>query len=276
MYHAKEKGGGNYQFFSQHLNADIRHRLNTEGLLRHALAGEELTLHYQPQVDMRSRRIFGAEALIRWRHPERGLIGPSEFIAIAEDTGLLVPIGEWALREACRQLKRWHEAGHSHLKIAVNMSARQIAQPGMGDTVAQILAEAALPAQSLNLEITESTLTQPDEKTRNFLRQLKEMGVQLSLDHFGSGNFSMSYLQQFFIHTLKIDQTCMQGIDRNHAGITIADAIIAMARSLHLEVIAEGVETAEQAFFLGSLGCWSAQGYYYGKPVASDAFAKLL
>lgn len=276
MYDAKQKGGGNYQFFSQHLNVAIQHRLTTETLLRHALAYEELTLHYQPQVDMKSKRIFGAEALIRWRHPERGLVCPSEFIAIAEDTGLLVPIGEWALREACRQLKRWHDAGHPHLAMAVNMSARQIAQPGMVATVARILAEAELPAESLNLEIAESTLTQPDEKVSHVLRGLKEMGVQLSVDHFGNGNFSISYLQQFLIHTLKIDQTFMHGIDRDRTDITIADGVIDMAHGLRLAVIAEGVETNEQASFLESHGCLSAQGYYYGKPVASDAFAALL
>lgn len=276
MYHAKQKGGGNYQFFSQHLNVAIQHRLTTESLLRHALAYEELTLHYQPQVDMKSKRIFAAEALIRWRHPERGLICPSEFIAIAEDTGLLVPIGEWALREACRQLKRWHDAGHTDLKMAVNMSARQIAQPGMIATVAEVLKETELTAESLSLEMTESTLTQPDEKLLNVLRGLKEMGIQLSVDHFGHGNFSMSYLQQFLIHTLKIDQAFMHGMDRDQTDITIADGVIAMARSLHLEVIAEGVETDEQASFLESHGCLSAQGYFYGKPVTSDAFAALI
>jgi EAL domain-containing protein (putative c-di-GMP-specific phosphodiesterase class I) len=162
------------------------------------------------------------------------------------------------------------------MKIAVNMSTRQIAQPGLVDTISQILAEAQLSAQSVSLEITESILTQPNEKNMGAWRQLNDIGIQLCVDHFGTGNFSLSYLQQFLIHTLKIDQSFMVGIDQDHNDITISDAIIAMAKSLHLEVIAEGVETAEQARFLASHGCLSAQGYYYGRPVATEAFATLM
>lgn len=272
MYHAKEKGRGNYQFFTQHLNLAIQHRLITERQLRHALVRGELALYYQPQVDMKNQRTFGAEALIRWHHPERGLVSPSEFITIAEDTGLILPIGEWALREACKQLKRWRAAGLPNLKIAVNMSTRQIFQCGLIDIVVQALDETALPANALHLEITESILMKPSDENLGILMQLDQMGVQLSVDDFGTGYSSLSYLRRFPIHTLKIDQSFVRGIGQDQNDMTITDAIIAMAKSLHLNVIAEGVETAEQAAFLMSRDCPCAQGFYYGKPVAAGVF----
>jgi diguanylate cyclase (GGDEF)-like protein/PAS domain S-box-containing protein len=276
MYHAKENGRGNYQFFTEALNVAIQHRLSVENQLRQALARGEFTLHYQPQVQMDSGRIISAEALLRWRRDGRDMISPAEFIAIAEETGLILPIGEWVLREACAQLKRWRNGGHADLAIAVNLSPRQMSQPGLPDMVEQVLRAAGLPAETLDLEITESILMQPSGENMAMLKRLSEMGVQLSVDDFGTGYSSLSYLKRFPVDVLKIDQSFVRGIGLDANDMAIADAIIGMAQGLHLDVIAEGVETAEQAAYLQAHGCRSAQGYYYSVPLPSDAFGKLL
>jgi len=276
MYHAKEKGRSNYQFFTQSLNAAAQHRLVIANCLRQAIPRGEFSLHYQPQVDIGTGRICSAEALLRWQQPERGSIAPNEFIPIAEETGLILPIGEWVLREACAQLRRWRDAGYLELGIAVNLSARQLMQPGFADLVARILAETGVPPTALELEITESVLMQPSEENLAPLLQLSGMGLQLSVDDFGTGYSSLSYLKRFPIHALKIDQSFVRGIGQQQNDVAIVNAIIAMAQSLHLKVIAEGVETAEQATFLSTHRCLYGQGYFYSRPVPAEAFEALL
>jgi diguanylate cyclase (GGDEF)-like protein/PAS domain S-box-containing protein len=276
MYHAKEKGRGNFQYFTFSLNQAVQHRLRLASQLRHALARGELTMHYQPQIDMETGRIFAAEALIRWHQSDHGYIPPAEFIPIAEETGLIFPVGEWVLQTACAQLRRWRDAGFRDMKIAVNLSARQVVQHGFVDTVARVLYETGLPATALDLEITESLLMQPSEENLTPLNRLSEMGIQLSVDDFGTGYSSLSYLKRFPINTLKIDQSFVRGIDRDHDDMTIVAAIIAMAQSLRLKVIAEGVETAAQGSFLREHGCLLAQGYYYSKPMPADMLSEVL
>ncbi|HZW12556.1 MAG TPA: EAL domain-containing protein [Noviherbaspirillum sp.] len=276
MYHAKESGRGNYRFFTQELNVAIQHRLSLENQLRKAVAAGDLKLYYQPQVDMHSRRIFSAEALLRWDHAERGMVPPEQFISIAEESGLILQIGEWVLREACVQLARWRENDHEDMHVSVNLSARQIFQPGFAELIARTLREFNVPANALDLEITETILMQPSEENMNALMQLSEMGVQLSVDDFGIGYSSLSYLKRFPIHALKIDRSFVSGIGHDQNDMAITSAIMGMAQGLHLNVVAEGVETAEQVAFLKSIGCTSAQGFYFGKPLASDAFSELL
>ena len=276
MYHAKELGRGNFQFFTKDLNIAIQSRLTLENQLRKAVAQGDLTLHYQPQVNLRNRRIFSAEALVRWHHAERGMIPPEQFISIAEESGLIVQIGEWVLREACVQLARWRADSRADMGISVNLSARQIFQPGLTDLVAQVLQECKVPAHALDLEITETMLMQPSDVNMATLINLSEMGIQLSVDDFGIGYSSLSYLKCFPIHALKIDRSFVNGIGRNPNDMAITSAIMGMAEGLRLKVVAEGVETAEQATFLESIGCTAAQGFYYGMPLPSDEFAQLL
>jgi len=276
MYHAKEKGRGHYQFYKESLNIAAQRRLAMENQLRLALSRQEFVLFYQPQIDIKSGRIVSLEALIRWQQAELNMIAPSEFIPIAEETGLILPIGEWVLREACAQLKRWRDNGHDTLSIAVNLSARQVLQKGFPDIVRNTLHEHVLPASALELEITESLLMQPSEDNLAPLTRLSEMGVRLSVDDFGTGYSSLSYIQRFPINTLKIDQSFIRGIVEDSSDRAIAKAIIAMADSLQLRVIAEGVETAAQATLLHSYGCHGAQGYYYSHPLPASEMAALL
>ena len=276
MYHAKAKGRANYQFFTQSLNAAAQHRMAIASQLRQAMPRNEFSLHFQPQIDLESKRIVSAEALLRWKQTERGNIPPTEFIPIAEETGLILPLGEWVLRQACAQLRQWRDAGHAALCIAVNLSTRQLMQPGFADLVARILKENGLPATALDLEITESILMHPTDENLAPLKQLSGMGVQLSVDDFGTGYSSLSYLKRFPIHALKIDKSFVRGIGQAQNDEAITSAIIAMAQSLNLKVIAEGVETAEQAAFLRAHQCLNVQGFYYSKPVPAEAFAELL
>lgn len=276
MYHAKENGRGNYRFFTQDLNAAIQQRLALENQLRRALVHGQLVLHYQPQVDMHDRRIFSAEALVRWRHGERGMVLPDQFISLAEETGLIVQIGDWVLREACSQLARWRADGHADMTVSVNLSARQILQRDFPGRIAQILRETKVPPDALELEITESMLMEQSEQNMKTLTQLSEMGIQLSIDDFGVGYSSLSYLKRFPIHALKIDRSFVSGIGSDQDDMAITGAIVDMAHALRLKVIAEGVETEEQANFLESLGCNSAQGYFYGEPREADEFSQLL
>jgi EAL domain-containing protein (putative c-di-GMP-specific phosphodiesterase class I) len=277
MYHAKEKARGNYQFFTPRLNTAAQQRLALGNRLRHALAQNELVLHYQPQVDMESGAIFSAEALLRCpQSAGRAPVSCGEFIAIAEETGLILPIGEWVLRQACRQLKQWHDDGHPGLRIAVNLSSRQFSQPDFVSMIEDALGRAGLPASALDLEITESLLLQRNEDNVAVLKRLSDMGVQLSIDDFGTGYSSLAYLQRFPVHALKIDRSFVSGIDCDMADTALVAAVIAMAHSLHLKVLAEGVETAQQVSFLKSHGCLAAQGFFYSKPVPADVFAELL
>ena len=277
MYHAKAKGRGNFQFFTPGLTMAVQQRVSMESQLRVALLRDEFVLHYQPQVDIASGKIVSAEALIRWNTPERGLIGPDEFIPLAEETGLILPIGEWVLRQACGQLRRWHDMGHRTLGIAVNLSARQVVQPDFVELVAAVLREAGLPASALELEITESILMQSDAENIQTLSALASLGVRLSLDDFGTGYSSLTYLKRFpIIHSLKIDRSFVKGVDIDCSDKAIATTIITMANSLRMQVIAEGVETLEQALFLHANGCTLAQGFYYGHGVETHAFTQLL
>jgi len=276
MYSAKEVGRGNFQFFTAALNQAAQQRRDVDNRLRQALARDEFILHYQPLVEMESGMIFSTEALLRWQPPGKQPISCGEFIANAEESGLIVPIGEWALREACRQLKIWHDAGHPNLKMAVNLSPRQLEQADFCALVGHILADAGIPATALQLEISESILMQPSGYNLATLTGLTDMGVQLSVDDFGTGCSSLAYLQRFPVHGLKIDQSFVSDIGEDPKDTALVSAIIAMAASLQLEVIAEGVETLQQAQFLMAHGCHEAQGFYYGKAVPADAFSEVI
>ncbi|NRR31727.1 EAL domain-containing protein [Oxalobacteraceae bacterium] len=275
MYHAKEMGRGNFQFFTAALNQAVQQRLDVGKRLRQALAQDEFILHYQPQVEMETGKTFSTEALLRWKQPGKEPISCGDFIANAEESGLIVPIGEWALRQACRQLKVWHDAGHPELRMAVNLSPRQLEQADFCSLVEQILHEAGIPATSLELEITEGMLMQRSEYNFATLTQLSDMGVQLSVDDFGTGYSSLAYLQRFPVHAIKIDQSFIRDIGKNENDTTLVTAIIAMADSLRLKVMAEGVETLKQARFLMAHGCHEAQGFYNSKALPADAMAEL-
>jgi diguanylate cyclase (GGDEF)-like protein len=276
MYYAKEKGRNNYQFFTPALNNAAQYRLVVANRLRNALARNEFAVYYQPQVDMASGTIFSAEALLRWQQPGQAAVSCGPYISIAEDTGLVLPIGEWVLRQACQQLKEWHNAGYPELHIAVNLSARQFYQPNFLNMIKQILDEAELPANALDLEITESLLLQRSEDNVAALNQLSSMGMQLSVDDFGTGYSSLAYLQRFPVDAIKIDQSFVRGIGRDSNHTALVAAIIAMANSLQLKVLAEGVETSQQRTFLMSHGCPSAQGYYYSEAIPAEEFSKIL
>jgi diguanylate cyclase (GGDEF)-like protein len=276
MYKAKQKGRGNYQFFTAALHEAARRRMAVTNQLRKALAHDEFSVYYQPQVDMESGRIFSAEALLRWTPPGKAPRSCVEFIAIAEETGIIVPIGEWVLRQACAQLRRWRDGGHPEMRIAVNLSARQFSQANLTAFVAQVLEETGIPADALELEITESVTMQPSDDNIAVLHQLSNMGVQLSIDDFGTGYSSLAYLQNFPIHALKIDRSFVIGINEETHDAAIVAAIIAMAHSLHLNLIAEGVDSAEHVSFLTAHGCLAAQGFYYSQAVPAESLSALL
>jgi diguanylate cyclase (GGDEF)-like protein len=276
MYKAKQKGRGNYQFFTAALHEAARRRMVATNQLRQALAQDEFSVYYQPQVDMESGRIFSAEALLRWTPPGKAPRSCVDFIAIAEETGIIVPIGEWVLRQACAQLRRWRDGGHPEMRIAVNLSARQFAQANLTDFVAQVLEDTGIPADALELEITESVTMQPSDDNIAVLHRLSNMGVQLSIDDFGTGYSSLAYLQNFPIHALKIDRSFVIGINEETHDAAIVTAIIAMAHSLHLNLIAEGVDRAEHVSFLTAHGCLAAQGFYYSQAVPADSLTQLL
>jgi diguanylate cyclase (GGDEF)-like protein len=276
MYHAKEMGRGNFQFFTASLNHAVQQRLIVGKRLRQAIARDEFVLHYQPQVDMRSGKIFSAEALLRWRPAGAEPISCGAFISNAEESGLIVPIGDWVLRQACAQLKTWRDAGHPDLQMAVNLSPRQLEQPGFCGFIKGILDQAGIPAEALELEITEGTLMRRSECNLATLAQLSDLGVRLSLDDFGTGYSSLAYLQRFPVRALKIDQSFVRAIGTDPKDSTLITAIIAMATSLHLTVVAEGVERMEQAEFLRSHACSAAQGYYYSKALPPQLFASVL
>ena len=276
MYRAKEGGRNGFRFYTADMNARMMERLSLESGLRQALANGEFVLHYQPQVDIRTGRIVGAEALVRWQHPEAGLVPPGKFIPLAEETGLIEAIGEWVLREACAQNKRWQDAGLPHLRVAVNLSARQFRQKDFVARVAAILAESRLPAGCLEFELTESMVMHDPEQAVLLLLQLKHAGLQLSLDDFGTGYSSLGYLKKFPIDVLKLDQSFVRGVLADPDDAAIARTVVGLGHSLGLRVIAEGVETAEQLNYLAALGCDQMQGYHFSRPVAAQDFAALL
>lgn len=276
MYQAKAQGRNNYQFYRESIHAAAIKKLSMESSLRKALAREEFVLYYQPQVNTATEAIVGLEALIRWRHPELGLIAPGEFIGTAEDTGLIVPIGEWVVRAACNQSMAWQKAGLPLARVSVNLSALNFKQKSLIATIARALKESGIDPQNLELEVTESALMQDSEATLATLTQLKEMGVRLSIDDFGTGYSSLSYLRRFPIDTLKIDQAFVNEATTDRSAAMLTRAIIQLAQNLDLNVIAEGVETKEQLAFLRLHRCNEAQGYLFSPPQQEQSIAEML
>ena len=276
MYRAKEAGRNNYQFATPAALEASGGRLSLERSLHHAFDRKEFIIHYQPMIEVESRRVTGAEALIRWKHPEFGLMLPDEFIPAAEESGLIVPIGEWVLRTACAQMKQWHRAGHRELHVAVNLSARQFQQNDLTAVVERILHETDLPASSLDLEITESTAMTNADLSLAIMTRLKEMGVHISIDDFGTGYSSLSYLKRFPIDTVKIDQDFVRDLAQGSNDGAIISAVISMARALKLRVVAEGVETEEQLAFLRRQHCETIQGFLYSRPLPAEEFEAVL
>jgi diguanylate cyclase (GGDEF)-like protein/PAS domain S-box-containing protein len=266
MYRAKDAGRNSYQLCTPAMNVRALERLALENSLRRALDRNELVLHYQPQVSLETGETVGMEALLRWQHPELGLVPPARFIPIAEDTRLIVPIGEWVIREACRQTKRWHAGGLPGIRVAVNLSPRQFQQADLKRVIATALSDAELDPSFLELEITESTAMQNTERTVAFLTSLRDMGIKISIDDFGTGHSSLNYLRSFPIDSVKIDQTFVHQIESSQSDRAIIAAVIAMAHGLGLRVTAEGVETQEQLSFLRAEKCDDVQGYLFSKP----------
>jgi diguanylate cyclase (GGDEF)-like protein/PAS domain S-box-containing protein len=276
MYRAKALGGNAYQFFARELSDEARSRVELETQLRGALAQNQFHLVYQPKVDLASGRIVGCEALVRWRHPGLGHVSPGRFIPVAEDSGLIVPIGDWVLRTACAQNKAWQDAGHAPVVVSVNLSARQFLQQDVAAWVLGVLAETALAPALLELELTESLIAQDAGKARETVDRLKAEGVKFSIDDFGTGYSSLGQLRRFRVDTLKIDQSFVRDMLVNAEDATIAVAVVSLAHSLGLTVVAEGVETAEQCGFLRQNRCDAIQGYYFSKPVAAADFEAML
>jgi diguanylate cyclase (GGDEF)-like protein/PAS domain S-box-containing protein len=276
MNHAKEMGRGNFQFYDGSMNAKALQRLSMENSLRKALERDELLLHFQPQVDMTSGKIIGIEALVRWQNPELGMVYPGTFIPLAEETGLILSIGEWVLRSACAQIKSWQKEGHRALRMAVNLSGRQFRSQDLIKNVREAAQAVDLDPHWLELELTETILLQDLEENVRTLRELKSMGLRISLDDFGTGYSSLSYLKRFPIDTLKIDRSFVQDIATNPEDGAITTAIIAMAKGLHIDPMAEGVERPEQRAFLYRQGCRLMQGFLFGKPMPADRLESVL
>lgn len=276
MYHAKNCGKNNAKLYSSSLTMEIMSHVKMEVGLRKALQNNELYLLYQPQIDVPSTQIVGVEALIRWRHPERGIISPTEFIPLAEETGLIVPIGEWVLRTACNQAKAWQNDGGRAIRMAVNLSAKQFKDENLMQIVLSALADTGLDARLLELELTEGTLMDDARATMVTLEQLRGIGVYLSIDDFGTGYSSMNYLKRFDVRALKIDKSFIAGLPQDTENAAITRAIIAMAHGLKMVVVAEGVETDEQLLMLEEYGCDMAQGYFLGHPSPHDTITAML
>lgn len=275
LYRAKGQGRNTFQFFLPEMNAEVSKRLTLETALRHALERDEFLLHYQPLIDIATGRPIGVEGLVRWQHPEWGLVPPLQFIPLAEETGLIIPIGEWVLRSACRQGRRWHEAGYRDFRVAVNLSARQFHIPTLLEDIRRALADTGFDPRCLELELTESILQNAD-KTLETLKALAAMGVEISIDDFGTGYSSLSYLRRFPIHKLKIDRAFVRDIARHGDDRAIVEAIVTLAKTLRYKVIAEGVERPEQLDYLRGLGCDEFQGYLFSPPVPAERIAGLL
>jgi diguanylate cyclase (GGDEF)-like protein/PAS domain S-box-containing protein len=276
MYRAKEEGRNTYQLCTDEMKSRAVERLGVESRLRLAVNGEQLLLAYQPQINLVTGRTIGVEALVRWNDPLRGIVEPASFIPIAEETRLILPLGEWVLRTACRQMKDWQDRGAGPMRIAVNLSARQFQQHDLVEMVRNTLEETNLGPSSLDLEITETTAMQNAEVTVETLRALRSLGVGISIDDFGMGYSSLNYLKRFPLNAVKIDRAFVNDITSNNGDAAIVSAVIGMARSLRLRVLAEGVETAEQFAFLRSRECDEAQGYYFGRPISAEDMTRLL
>ncbi|MFS0757552.1 EAL domain-containing protein [Noviherbaspirillum sp. 1P10PC] len=275
MYYAKNGGKNAYRLFEQSMQENAQKRFTMENNLRRAMERGEFVLHYQPQVDVTSGQISGVEALIRWVHPELGIITPAEFIPIAEDTGLIVEIGTWVMEEACLEMKRWHEEGHK-LRVAVNLSGRQLKERDFVKNVLEIVEKTGIESEYLELELTESMLMKASASIIEKLFDLKAAGIQLAIDDFGTGYSSMSYLKAFPVSCLKVDRSFIHDLPQNTEDAAITKAIIAMAKSLRMKVVAEGIENMEQGDFLREHGCDKYQGYFYSKPVLPDEIRKML
>ena len=276
MYRAKEEGRGTFQFYSEMLNTHSVQRLEFESNLSSALNNHEFVLYYQPKVDLATGRVTGLEALIRWISPQLGFVPPGDFISIAEETGLIVPIGRWVAQTACVQNRAWQKGGLPQLRIAINISARQLADKGLVQFISDTISKTGLTVDSLELEITESAVMSNQDHAEKVLNELKGLGFHLTMDDFGTGYSSLAYLKRFPFDSVKIDQSFVRGIPESKDDEAIVEAIIAMARSLRLKVVAEGVETKEQFDFLRSLGCDQIQGYYFSKPIPANEIVMLL
>jgi diguanylate cyclase (GGDEF)-like protein len=276
MYRAKELGKNNCQFYAREMNASIEEKLVLLEGLRAALREGQFRLLYQPKVDLRTGRIFGAEALVRWLHPQHGVIGPDRFIPLAEESGMIVALGEWVMQTACRQNMAWQLAGLAPLRVSVNVSARQFEEPRLAERVARALSDSGLAAHWLELEVTESLIMRDLQRSVDTMRELKAMGVALSIDDFGTGYSSLSALKSFPIATLKIDKSFVRDLANSIDDQAIASAIIALAHRLNMRVIAEGVETEQQRSFLRDNGCDEMQGYLFSEPIPADQLQRML
>jgi EAL domain-containing protein (putative c-di-GMP-specific phosphodiesterase class I) len=276
MYRAKERGRDNYQLYTAAMNVKMMERLAVEQDLRHALVRKELTLFYQPIVSVETGLITGAEALIRWRHPVRGLVMPDDFIPLAEETGLILEIGEWVLREACRQILEWRQEGLAMELVAVNLSARQLQQEDLVARIGGIMRDSGVSPDLIQLEITEGAVLKNVDYAIAMLQQLGEMGFEIALDDFGTGYSSLTYLKRFPIDAVKIDRSFVRDLEHDVSDATIVSTVIAMAENMRLNVIAEGVETEEHLEFLRHRGCNEYQGHLFSRAVPPEAFAELL
>jgi PAS domain S-box-containing protein len=276
MYCAKDNGGNNFQFYSESMNSSALEQLRLESQLGEALNRNEFVLYYQPLMDIASGSMVGAEALLRWRNDRDELIPPADFIPLAEETGLIIPIGEWVIYSACQQARAWHESGFPGLRMAVNLSSRQFTKGELSTVVSAALVESQINPNLLDLELTESVLMEDREEPLRCLKALKSLGLRLCIDDFGTGYSSLSYLTRFPLSSLKIDRSFLAGVPTNSQHVGVTKAIIAMAKSLKLTVTAEGVETDEALQFLRNLGCDEAQGYLFSRPVPAEEFFELL
>jgi EAL domain-containing protein (putative c-di-GMP-specific phosphodiesterase class I) len=276
MYHAKESGRNSYKMFDREMHSRAVERQWIEASLYSALAQREFVLHYQPKIDLETGALIGAEALIRWMHPERGLMLPNEFVSIAEDCGLIVPIGQWVVREACRQARAWMDRGLTPMPVAVNISAVEFGDPRFLGHLRAALDDTRLDPEYLEVELTESSLMQQVNASALALQALKQLGVQVAIDDFGTGYSSLSYLRQFPIDALKVDQSFIHEITDDPARTSGVRAVISMGRSLGHRVIAEGVETREQLAYLRAQECGEGQGHYFSRPLVNEQFVRLL
>lgn len=276
MLRAKEKGGNTYQYYEVSMNEKAMESLQLEAKLRRALERDEFILHYQPKIDLNTGQTSGFEALLRWSPASRGILPPEKFIPMLENTGLIVPVGEWVIRTACEQNKAWQDAGYTPVRMAVNLSVRQFLEQDIAYMIKSILDETGLDAQWLELEITESMLMDQNDQCNRMLTDLNDMGVHISIDDFGTGYSSLSYLKRLPVSTLKIDRSFVQDITTDPNDAAVVQAIVAMAHSLNLRVIAEGAETAEQVVFLHNQRCDEIQGFFFSRPVPSEDAGQFL
>jgi len=276
MLRARQQGGGCYEFHASKMNVAVQRVLVIEARMPVAIAERQLILHYQPQYDLRRDRIVGAEALVRWQHPDLGFLAPLEFLPLAEESGWIVSLGAWVLREACQQAAAWHKRGYPGLRISVNVASRQLREIGFQNLVRAVLAECGLRPESLELEITESALVEDVEATAETFNALKRLGVRISIDDFGTGYSALSYLKRLPVDVLKIDRSFVADVTTDPVNATITETIVQLARGLGLTTVAEGVETPEQLLVLGSYGCNRLQGFLFGRPVAAEVFEQWL